>query len=125
MDVNEITHEVWLRQWEGIVRECRSSGKTIKAWCAENSINIKTYYRWQQLICQATYQELSVVKEPKQQALCDTKDSSPVFAEISMSPSRTNQLAVAITHNVTQINIYCGADAAIVEAVIAAIRNLC
>jgi hypothetical protein len=71
-----------------------------------NSINIKTYYRWQQLVCQATCQELSVVKGPKQQAVGDTKDRSPVFAEISMSQSRTNQLAVAITHNATQINIY-------------------
>jgi hypothetical protein len=121
MDVNEITHEVRLQQWEEIVRECRSSGKTIKAWCAEKNINIKTYYRWQQLVCQ----ELSVVKEPKQQAVGDTIDSSPVFAEISMSTSRINQLAVAIKHNAMEINIYCGADAAIVEAAIAAIRNLC
>jgi hypothetical protein len=68
MAVNEITHEVRLQQWEGIVRECRSSGKTIKAWCSKNSINIKTYYRWQQLVCQATCQELSVVKETEPQA---------------------------------------------------------
>lgn len=47
MDVQKVTHEVRLQQWSRIVKECRSSGKTIKAWCAKNIINIKTYYHWQ------------------------------------------------------------------------------
>jgi ABC-type uncharacterized transport system YnjBCD substrate-binding protein len=125
MDVQNITHEARLQQWEKIVKKCRSSGKSIKAWCAENSINIKTYYRWQQLVCQATCQKFAIVKESKPQAVNDRVDSDPIFAELSMPASRTNQLAVAIKHNAMQINVYCGADADTVETVITAVRNLC
>jgi thiamine biosynthesis protein ThiC len=125
MNVQKLTHEVRLQQWEKIVTECRNSGKTITAWCAENNINTKTYYHWQKLVCQATCQELSLVKEPKPQTVIDMVDNSPIFAELSMPDSRANKLAVAFKYNDVQINIYCGADAATVEAAMAAIRNLC
>jgi len=125
MDVQKIAHEVRLQQWERMVQECRNSGKTIKTWCAENSINIKTYYHWQKLVCQATCRELSVVKEPKSQVVNDIVDDSPIFAELHMPESKANKLAVTIKHNAMQINIYCGADAATVETAIAAVRNLC
>jgi hypothetical protein len=92
-------------------------------WCNENRINIKTYYHWQKLVCQATCQELPVIKEPKPQAV--NVASSPIFAEVSIPESRANQLAIAIKYNAMQINIYCGADAATVETAIAAIRDLC
>jgi transposase-like protein len=29
-----------------IIRECRSSGQTVAAWCAEHNINQKSYYYW-------------------------------------------------------------------------------
>jgi transposase-like protein len=65
MKVQRLTHEVRLQQWSNIVKECRSSGKTITAWCAEHKINTKTYYRWQQLVCQATCREITVTHNLK------------------------------------------------------------
>jgi hypothetical protein len=100
MNVRKITHEARLRQWERIVEECRNSGKAITAWCAEKSINIKTYYHWQKLVCQATCRELSIVKGPKPQAANDMV--SPIFAELSIPETRANQLAVAIKHHSVQ-----------------------
>ncbi len=35
--------------WQERVRECRSSGQAVKAWCEENQIAVKTYYRWERL----------------------------------------------------------------------------
>jgi len=125
MDVQKITHEVRLQRWERLVKECRNSGKPIKIWCDENRINIKTYYHWQKLVCQATCREISIVKEPKPPVIKDRVESVPVFAKLSIPASQTNKLAVAIQHNTTQINIYCGADIATVEAAIAAIQKLC
>jgi len=39
MDVQRVTHEVWLQQWSGIVKECRGSEKSIQRWCVEQGIN--------------------------------------------------------------------------------------
>ena len=47
MNMKKISHEMNLQKWTQIVEECRISGKTAVKWCAENDINIKTYYYWQ------------------------------------------------------------------------------
>ena len=125
MKVPQLTHEVRLQQWRKTVQECRSSGKTIKAWCDENQINIKTYYHWQKLVCQATCQELIVMNESQSQVVNDVVTSRPVFAELSMPETRSNKLAVTIKHSAMQIDIYCGADAVTVETVMTVVRNLC
>jgi hypothetical protein len=50
MNMKKISHEMNLQKWTQIVEECRNSGKTAVKWCAENDINIKTYYYWQHSI---------------------------------------------------------------------------
>lgn len=37
--MDKITHEMRLMQWVPIIRECRGSGMTVKAWCLENNVN--------------------------------------------------------------------------------------
>ena len=46
MDTQEVKRKYRLNQWIEIVRQCRSSGQTVSAWCAENNINLKQYYYW-------------------------------------------------------------------------------
>ena len=36
--------DLLMREWAEMVRECRSSGLTVKEWCINNDVNIKTYY---------------------------------------------------------------------------------
>lgn len=31
-------------EWKSQVEECKASGLTVKEWCEENGINLKTYY---------------------------------------------------------------------------------
>lgn len=38
MDVQKSTQEYRMSEWIKIIRECRSTGKTVKSWCKENSI---------------------------------------------------------------------------------------
>lgn len=46
MNTQEVKRQHRLNQWIEIVRQCRSSGQTVSAWCAENNINPKRYYYW-------------------------------------------------------------------------------
>ena len=42
--ISKIKTDVLMREWAEMVRECRSSGLTVKEWCINNDVNIKTYY---------------------------------------------------------------------------------
>ena len=55
--VTELKREVMLREWSSKIAECRSSGMSVRAWCAEQGIPIKTYYYWEKrFVTEATQQ---------------------------------------------------------------------
>ena len=39
---------------------CRTSGKSVKAWCSEQGIPIKTYYYWEKIFVTEATQQLSL-----------------------------------------------------------------
>ena len=43
----ELKHRVRLEDWTQRIKDCRSSGQSVKSWCAGNGINTKTYYYWE------------------------------------------------------------------------------
>ena len=70
MGVREIKHASKLAEWSAKIAECRSSGKTVKAWCAEQAISIKTYYYWEkQYIEDTTGQTALTIPKQKGQLL--------------------------------------------------------
>jgi len=56
--MDKITHEMRLMQWVPIIRECRGSGMTVKAWCLENNVNEKQFYYWQRRIREEAFDSL-------------------------------------------------------------------
>ena len=46
MNTRAVTQKYRLNKWTDIIRECRSSGQTVTAWCTEHDINPKSYYYW-------------------------------------------------------------------------------
>ena len=48
--LNAAKHASKLAEWRIRIGECRNSGQTIKEWCKEKHICLKTYYRWQRII---------------------------------------------------------------------------
>lgn len=49
MDVVSMRHMARLTEWRQRIKACRMSGMPVSAWCAENHISSKTYYRWERL----------------------------------------------------------------------------
>ena len=58
--VMELKREVMLREWSARIAECRSSGKAVKAWCAEQGISVQTYYRWEKRFVEKATQQHSL-----------------------------------------------------------------
>lgn len=50
MSTRKVTRQYRLSRWAPIIKECKSSGMTVKAWCAQNNVNEKQFYYWQRRI---------------------------------------------------------------------------
>ena len=42
--IAKVKKEVKLREWSEMIQACQNIGITVAQWCAENMLNIKTYY---------------------------------------------------------------------------------
>lgn len=96
-----------LALWTQRVRDCRSSGKSVKAWCEENQLSHKTYYYWQRkLFCMAS-------------ATC-----APQFVEIpAASKPQTDTPIASVCVGNTQVNVYNGAEEATLGALFRVLRQ--
>ncbi|MEN6510013.1 MAG: IS66 family insertion sequence element accessory protein TnpB [Smithella sp.] len=121
--VEKVTHEVRLQHWSRIVTACRGSGQTIKAWCAEHQINIKTYYYWQKRVCQNTCRSLAA--ETQGSLSTAAVHHEPIFAEVAASAPMREKIALTICKNGIQIHIHNGADAKTLETAFAFLVQLC
>ena len=60
MGVQAIRHAALLQEWSTKIAECRTSGMSVKAWCAEQEIPIKKYYYWEKRFVTEATQHLSL-----------------------------------------------------------------
>lgn len=63
MDTLETSRQFKMRYWTGRINECRNSGKTTKAWCRDNDVNTKTYYRWIKILREHAIEESPFLSE--------------------------------------------------------------
>ena len=57
--LQSVTRQNDLALWAERVQDCRSSGLSVKAWCAENGIVPNMYFRWQKKVFNAVCPEQS------------------------------------------------------------------
>ena len=55
--------------------------KGVYLWGAENNINVKTYYHWQQLVCQEACWELTITQKPKPETVPVSKATDNIMIE--------------------------------------------
>ena len=94
--MKKISHEMNLQKWTQIVVECRNSGKTAVKWCAENNINIKTYYYWQRKVLKAVCNELAIAN--------NNVETSPSFTEVILPGTRKSEVAITLNLNNILLN---------------------
>jgi len=82
MTGKQITRKYRLNQWAQIMCSRRESGLTVRAWCAENNINEKTYYYWQNKLREATSEQINN-QESNKRGLISTE---PCIRTASNSP---------------------------------------
>ena len=111
MDASEAKHQARLAEWRTLVAECRSSGKSVRAWCTEHGIGYKTYYRWEREILQIASKELTLTSREEK--------ASPVFAQLPSSASISEKSIVATVRiGSATLDVYSGAEAEVVTALL-------
>ena len=49
-----------MQEWSERIVECRSSGKSVRAWCNEQGISVQTYYWWEKRFVEKVTQQFSL-----------------------------------------------------------------
>ena len=95
--------------WAERIAECRGSGLSVREWCRDKEISEKTYYYWQKKL----YQQMVSTAEQVS------------FAEIpwEVQTGRCGEVTAKISMSGASVEIYPGADAATIRAIIQAIQS--
>ena len=116
--VVKVTSNLRRQQWLSIIRECRNSGQTVRSWCEQNDVHIKSYYYWlrrlrEELLEQA---DLPVLQKP---------EPLTPFSKLQVNTPPQTQVAVVIHLSGATLEIQNGADRQTVEAVLLALKSVC
>ena len=96
-----VKQDVRLQEWSAQIEAQQASGLTVQQWCAENGINLKTYY----------YR----LKKVREQFL----DSSPAIVPLNISQQNAD---IRIEKNGLQISLPSNISP---DTLLALVRSLC
>lgn len=109
LKIEEELQKQRLHEWGQMVQVCKSSGKSVSAWCSENAINEKTYYYRQHKVCAAL---------PRNHETLSTENQI-AFAEVpSVWNGAASKNAITVRIRSAEIDIPNGADPRMVEIVL-------
>ena len=117
MNANEAKHEARVSEWAERVRECRSSGMSVKAWCEEREIKPATYYRWEREVLTKASGTLA-----KRDANQEEAERKPTFVElpeagtVKKKACGKGRVVAELETGKGVVRIYEGADAEVVRA---------
>jgi len=80
MNAKAIKHQHRLQTWAPVIRDCKNSGVTVKAWCEENSVNEKQFYYWQRRVREEVLGQMVIANT--------TKDQNPTFVQLPDVPKQ-------------------------------------
>lgn len=69
MNTREIAAAYRMNHWAEIMRDCKASGLTVKAYCESAGYHPNVYYYWQRKLREAACRELSVQQAAGEQAM--------------------------------------------------------
>lgn len=131
MTIRERHREQQVVQWAEMVRECRSSGQTVKGWCDERDISTKTYYRWEKRVSQRSGYGI------KKEEGVPTEEKAAEFIEVTVEKEQTRSgkalqtaesgswpvVTALVRGRGIEVEIYEGAEQRVIEAICRAVSH--
>jgi len=123
--IQSVKSELRLRQWAKIIAECQASTQTVKSWCEDNDIHIKTYYYWLRKIRECALENTPIC-QTSNLATSSTADTPVTFRPLEVqSPVSGMQAAVILHLPQATVEVAPGTDQQTLEAVLLAPRSTC
>ena len=126
MKVQELKRQLRLQEWAEQIKVCKQSGLTVREWCKENGIYIKTYYdrmkRVREELVDAIDNEDAAQLGMRDGGLTPKQLETPVFAAL---PIPRMDIAAVTVHIGTHVaDIHNGAEPETVESVLRTLARL-
>lgn len=109
-----------MSQWVETIRECRSSGQTVKAWCAEHDINTKSYYYWLKRIRDAACEALPALGENSSIVPVNI----PANAAGSGPATQSSSSQIVLRYGSVVLELRNNASATLIENTLRALHNV-
>jgi len=116
MNTREVARQYRLSQWAGRLREQKTSGLNITAWCEQNSISRQQYFYWQRRLRESACGELALRTESAISAI-------QTFAEVKLEPDLTG--AIVVRMNGVEVEIRNGTSPELAASVLNALKTQC
>jgi len=133
--VQEAKEQIKLRGWAMQIDACNRSGLTVKQWCAENGVAVKTYYYHVKRVREEMLNTVEIANALKQPRSGSTREGAglmqtglaisdrlPVFAALPMP--KPKGVAVTVRVGAYAVDIQDGADEAVVEQVLKVVARI-
>ena len=118
MGVQAMKHAALLQEWSARIAECRTSGKSVKAWCNEQGIAIKTYYYWEKKFVTEAMQQVSLPASRQAGLLMRINPDTMPSGEMG-----TIENSIIIRHGESVITLPAGSSAETVAELVKALNR--
>lgn len=116
--VTKVKQSLQKEKWIALIKDCQSSGLTIRAWCEQNNIKEQTYYRNLHKLRAELCEQLPVP--------ATTEDKPVVFQPLQVDSPVANTKAAVIVHmGNTTVEINEGTSRDTIQAVLLALQSAC
>jgi hypothetical protein len=132
-----------LQEWAFQIKECKQSGQSVKIWCGEHGINLKTYYNRMKVVREEMLEFIdgginlnNGINEitAGSAASCQNRGGinrtvlygqpkAPVFAALPLHHIKTPAITVRIGKY--EIDVGNGADTSVLDHVLHSVTRLC
>lgn len=106
-----------LLEWSQRVADCRQSGMSVKRWCEEKGVALKTYYSWQKKVFSFMVEQQKLQLEAEEQRCCFVEVAAP--QQVQQEPSN---LIASIQVGQASVNLYSGAEPKLAQALLMALK---
>ena len=119
-DLVELNHRKNLARWQQLVYDCRNSGMTVRAWCAQNDITEEAYFYRQRKVWEAVRQ-LEETREASRQA--DLPAIIPCAAPLATTkPDAVQSPALILRSQIWTLEVNPGCDPKLLRLALRAVK---
>lgn len=121
MNTREATRNYRMNQWTEIIKECRSSGQSVAAWCADHDINPKSYYYWLRRLREAACEALPPLGTGNSPIV---PVNYPVHKDETITKIQESSPEILLRFGSVTLELYNNASTALIENTIRALQNV-